>query len=197
MQRFMINSVEVDVLEGAHEISLVPPSEWRGDKQARTARARLANFKAEDGLRAQVSLVRWADAEEVSLGFAEILAGPADYERLVSAGAISPKLVNGKLVARIRALRYGLSGRANGVAIEWSQIDDWAGGDARTVLKSLGATRTGAYGDLLPTATRFRTEPAIEVPYDSPAALFAVYALTRIIPIMNGYGREAPESPNL
>ena len=183
------------MLDGEHPIAVVPPSQWHGDRQARPAHAVLANLKADDGLRAQVSLVRWSDSDEVSLGFAELLAGPSDYERLEDAGAISPKLVGNMLVARIRALRYGKTGRATGAAIEWSQISEWAGGDAQALLADLGATRTGAYGVLLPSATRFKTEPAIEVPIADPAALLRL-ALTRVVPIMTGYGRESVEGPN-
>lgn len=196
MTSFTIGVVTVDLLDGLHPVSLVPPSQWHGDRQERPAHAVLANLKADDGLRAQVSLVRWDDSDETSLGFAELLAGPSDYERLEDAGAISPKLVGDKLVARIRALRYGRAGRATGAAVEWSQISEWAGGDAQALLAALGATRTGAYGVLLPSATRFKTEPAIEVPLADPAALFAVYALTRVVPIMTGYGKESVEGPN-
>lgn len=196
MSSFRIGSVSVEVLDGEHAIAVVPPSQWHGDRQERSAHAVLANLKADDGLRAQVSLVRWDDSDEISLGFAELLAGPSDYERLEDAGAISPKLVDDKLVARIRALRYGKTGRATGTAVEWSQISEWAGGDAQALLADLGATRTGAYGVLLPSATRFKTEPAIEVPIADPTALFAVYALTRVVPIMTGYGKESVEGPN-
>jgi hypothetical protein len=196
MSSFRIGPVSVEVLDGQHAITVVPPSQWHGDRQERPARAVLANLKADDGLRAQVSLVRWDDSDEISLGFAELLAGPSDYERLEDAGAISPKLVGDKLVARIRALRYGSAGRATGAAVEWSQISEWAGGDAQALLAGLGATRTGAYGVLLPSATRFKTEPAIEVPLADPSALFAVYALTRVVPIMTGYGKDSVEGPN-
>lgn len=196
MSSFTIGPVSVAVL-GKHEITAVPPSDWHGDRRERPAHAVLANLKADDGLRAQVSLVRWDDSGETSLGFAELLAGPSDYERLEDAGAISPKLVDDKLVARIRALRYGKTGRATGAVVEWSQIDEWAAGDAQALLAALGATRTGAYGVLLPSATRFKTEPAAEVPLADPSALFAVYALTRVVPIMTGYGKESVEGPNV
>ena len=197
MAGFRVGPVSVEVLDGQHAITVVPPSQWHGDRQERPANAVVANLKADDGLRARVSLVRWDDSDETSLGFAELLTGPSDYERLEDAGAISPKLVGDKLVARIRALRYGRAGRATGAAVEWSQISEWAGGDAQALLAALGATRTGAYGVLLPSATRFKTEPAIEVPLADPSALFAVYALTRVVPIMTGYGKESVEGPNL
>jgi hypothetical protein len=196
MSSFRVGPVDVEVLEGQHAVALVPPSQWHGDRQPRPARAVVANLKADDGLRAQVSLVRWDDSEEISLGFAELLSGPSDYERLEDAGAISPKLVDDKLVARIRALRYGTAGRATGAAVEWSQISEWASADAQALLADLGATRTGEYGLLLPSATRFKTEPAIEVSLADPSALFAVYALTRVVPIMTGYGRGSVEGPN-
>lgn len=196
MDSFTIGQMSVEVLPGKHAIVMVPPSQWHGDRKTRPAHAVLANLKADDGLRAQVSLVRWDDSNEISLGFAEVLAGPSDYERLEDAGAMSPKLVDGKLVARIRALRYGKTGRATGVAVDWPQIDEWAGGDAQTRLAALGASRTGEYGALLPSATRFKAEPAIEVPLVDPRALFAVYALTRAVPIMIGHGKESVESAN-
>jgi hypothetical protein len=197
MSIFTIGPVSVEVLDGQHAISVVPPSQWHGDRQERSAHAIVANLKADDGLRAQVSLVRWNDGNEFSLGFAELLAGPSDYERLEDAGAISPKLVGEKLVARIRALRYGKTGRATSTAVEWSQISEWAGGDAKVLLANLQATRTGEYGVLLPSATRFKSEPAIEVPLVDPTALFAAYALTRIVPIMTGYGKDAVEAANV
>lgn len=196
MRTFTVGIVSVEMIDGEHAIAVVPPSQWHGDRQERPAHAVVANLKADDGLRAQVSLVRWDDSDESSLGFAEMLAGPSDYQRLEDAGAISPKLVDDKLVARIRALRYGQNGRATGAAVEWSQIGEWAGGDAQALLAELGATRTGAYGVLLPSATRFKTEPAIEVPIADPTALFAVYALTRVVPIMTGYGKKSAEGPN-
>jgi hypothetical protein len=196
MTSFTIGGVTLTLLDGLHAVSLVPPSQWHGDRVERPAKATLANLRANDGLRAQVSLVRWDDSGEISLGFAELLAGPSDYERLEDAGAISPKLIDDKLVARIRALRYGKTARATGAAIEWSQISEWAGDDAQALLADLGATRTGAYGVLLPSATRFKTEPAIEVPIANPTALFAVYALTRVVPIMTGHGKDSVEGPN-
>lgn len=196
MNSFAIGQVSVDVLDGQHSIAVVPPSQWHGDRQERPAHAVLANLRADDGLRAQVSLVRWNDSDETSLGYAEMLGGPSDYKRLEDAGAISPKLVGDKLVARIRAMRYGKAGRATGAAVEWGQIDEWAGGDAQGFLADLGATRTGRYGVLLPSANRFEIEPAIEVPLANPSALFAVYALTRVVPIMTGYGKESMEGPN-
>ena len=143
-----------------------------------------------------MALVFWPDGDEVSLGHLELFGGPADYERLEDAGLMSPKLADERLVARIRALRYGPSGRATGAPVSWEQISEWNGGEAPEALQALGATRTGAYGELNAAATRFRAEPAVEVPAANPTALFAAYALTRVMPIMIGFGRAQVEGPN-
>lgn len=194
-ERFQAGNVSVEILDGTHPFIGVPTSQWHGDKTERTGNGVLANLKADDGLRAQVVLVTWPGGDEVSLRMADLFGGPADYERLEDAGELAPKVVGRTLIARIRALRYS-RGRASLAAVDWSDLDTWAGDDAQTLLTSLGATRTGTYGDLLPEATRFKTEPAVEVPVGRPVALFAVYALSRVMPIMTGFGKASIEGPN-
>ena len=194
-EHFQVGNVSVEVLDDTYDFIGVPTSQWHGDKTERTGAGMLANLKSDDGLRAQVVLVTWPGGDEVSLRMADLFGGPADYERLENAGELAPKKVGDMLVARIRALRYS-RGRASLAAVEWSDLDDWAGEDAQALLTDLGATRAGTYGDLFSEATRFKTEPAIEVPVDNPAALFAVYALTRVIPIMIGFGKASVEGPN-
>ena len=61
MSSFSIGPVSVEVLVGQHTIAVVPPSQWHGDRQERPAHAALANLKADDGLRAQVSLAAGKD----------------------------------------------------------------------------------------------------------------------------------------
>lgn len=196
MKAFTAGKVDIEVLDGEHTFRGVPTSEWRGNKLEIEGRAVLANLKAEDGLRAQVALVAWPGGTEWSLRMSDLLAGPADYDRLRDAGELAPKNVGDKLVARIRALRYKDKVRASLDVTEWEQLDDWAGQDARALLKSLGATRTGAYGELWPAATRFKSESAVEIDPANPAAFFALYALTRIMPIMTGHGRDGVEVIN-
>jgi hypothetical protein len=190
---FTAGKVDVEVLDGDHPFIGVPTSEWHGNKLEIEGRAVIANLRADDGLRAQVALVAWPDGSEWSLRMSDLLAGPADYDRLRNAGELAPKRAGDKLVARIRALRYKEQGRAGLDAVGWDDLDSWAGQDARALLMRIGATRTGTYVELLPTAARFRGEPALEVDAASPAALFAVYALTRVMPLMLGHGRDAVE----
>ncbi|MCC7128567.1 MAG: hypothetical protein IT192_07115 [Microbacteriaceae bacterium] len=197
MIEFNIGKVAVTIQDGRHEFIGTPPSRWRTDRQELTGEAVIGNLRADDGLRAQVFLVFWPQDDEVSLGYLDLFDGPADYQRLEAAGLISPKLVDGGLVAVLRAMKYGTAGRATASGTNWEQIDEWVGGDSRKALKDLGATAVGEYGELLTSAARFKAEPALRVSLDDPRALFAVYALTRVIPIMTGYGKPEIEGPNL
>jgi hypothetical protein len=196
MTSLAIGSVSVEVLEGTSSFTGVPTSQWHGDRLERTGTGVLANVSAPDGLRLQVVLVTWPGGEEVSLRQSILLAGPADYQRLEDAGELGPKVVGDRYVARIRAMKYKLGGRAGLDAVEWRQLDEWLGADTKQALLDLGATRVGTYGELLPQATRFKSEPAVEVPIQKPDALFAVYALTRVLPIMSAHGKPAVEGPN-
>lgn len=196
MTAFAIDSVSVEVLQGTAPFTGVPTSQWHGDRLERTGSGVLANFSAPDGLRLQVVLVTWPGGDEVSLRQSILLGGPADYERLEDAGELGPKVVGDSYVARIRAMKYKAGGRAGLDAVDWEQLDQWLGADAKRALLDLGATRVGKYGELLPQATRFKAEPALEVPIQNPAALFAVYALTRVLPIMTAHGKPAVEGPN-
>lgn len=196
MTTVMVGPVTVEVLEGNAPFTGVPTSQWHGDRAERTGDGVLANISAPDGLRLQVVLVTWPEGEEVSLRQSILLAGPADYQRLEDAGELGPKIVGDRYVARIRAMKYKAGGRAGLDTIEWGQLDEWLDADSKQALLNLGATRVGSYSELLPQATRFKTEPAVEVPIQNPDALFAVYALTRVLPIMAGYGKPAVEGPH-
>lgn len=191
-----VGPITVEVLDGLVPFAGVPTSQWHGDRLERSGKGILANFTASDGLRLQVVLVTWPDGDEVSMRHSILLAGPADYQRLESAGELGPKIVGDSYVARIRALKYKAGGRAGLDAVEWGQLDAWLGADTQEMLARVSATKTGTYGDLNPEATRFKAEPAVEVPIAKPDALFAVYALTRVLPIMTAHGKPAVEGPH-
>jgi hypothetical protein len=196
MTTFEVGPIFVDVLDGVVPFAGVPTSQWHGDRQERTGTGVLANLSAADGLRLQVVLVRWPEGDEVSLRKSILLGGPVDYERLEDAGELAPKIVGDRYVARIRAMKYKPGGRAGLDAVDWAQLDSWLGTDSRAILLEMGATRVGTYGELYPSATRFKLEPAVEVPIATPDALFVTYALTRVIPIMLAHGKPTVEGPN-
>jgi hypothetical protein len=54
-----IGKVGIEVVDGEHGFRRVPTSQWHGNRQEIEGRAVIANFRADDGLRAQVALVRW------------------------------------------------------------------------------------------------------------------------------------------
>ncbi|UUT36402.1 hypothetical protein [Microbacterium elymi] len=96
---------------------------------------------------------------------------------------------NGARVALLRTLKYGDRGYPSLASITWEELNGLAGADAADLLISHGA-RIGAYEDLRPEARQYREHPAFAVSEDGLEAVFAAFAITRVIPIMKGFGRD-------
>jgi len=150
---------------------------------------REAVVESSDGLRMTIGCTFWADgsADVQPLDF---LAGPDAYRRLEVAGrmTLNPAEDEGR-VALLRALKYGDRGYPTLASVSWEELSDFAGTDAVELLESHGA-RTGEYGALKADATRYREHPAFAVAQDGLAAVFAAFAVTRVLPIMKGFGRD-------
>ena len=100
---------------------------------------------------------------------------------------------SGTLVALLRALKHGDRGWPSLAAATWQELDWLAGGDVTELLLSHGATRVGRYADLRPGVKRYADSPAFEVAPDAAEAVFAAFAITRVIPIMKEFGRSGVE----
>lgn len=149
---------------------------------------REAVIESSDGLRMTIGCTTWEDgtADVQPLDF---LAGPNEYRRLEAAGRMTLGETNpGTRVALLRALRYGERGYPSLASVSWGDLDELAGTDSAELLISHGA-QTGAYGDLRPGAVKYREHPAFAVPADALEAVFAAFAITRVLPIMKGLGR--------
>jgi hypothetical protein len=167
---FAIGDVTVEVLSEPSTTTTVPPSEWRGNRVGRFGTATIGSVSAADDLRTQVSLVRWPDGDEFSLDHAEVFGKPAGYAHSEEARLIFPQHVGDN------------GGHAPGTATNWSQIDKWAVGGARTGFRGLDVTASELPGELLLGATGLKIEPVVDVRTGEPRALIAVYALTRVLP---------------
>lgn len=150
---------------------------------------REAVIESSDGMRMTIGCTTWADgsADVQPLDF---LAGPDAYRRLETAGRMTlNETAPGTRVALLRSLKYGDRGYPTLASVTWAELDELAGTDAAELLSSHGA-RTGDYGDLKSDAARYREHPALAVSADGLEAVFAAFAITRVLPIMKGFGRD-------
>ncbi|MFB8146641.1 hypothetical protein ACFC1W_07840 [Microbacterium sp. NPDC056003] len=166
----------------------VPVSAGRGGAE-QYGRLREAVIESSDGLRMTIGCTVWEDgsADVQPLDF---LAGPDAYRRLESAGRMTLNESGaGTRVALLRTLKYGDRGYPSLASVTWEDLSELAGADAADLLISHGA-RVGAYEDLRPQPRQYREHPAFAVAEDGLDAVFAAFAITRVIPIMKGFGRE-------
>lgn len=154
-----------------------------------SGKLREAVVESSDGLRMTIGCTLWADgsADVQPLDF---LAGPDAYRRLEAAGRMTlSDAGGGTRVALLRTLKYSDRGYPSLTSVTWEELSALAGLDAGDLLVSHGA-RVGAYEDLRPEAQRYREHPAFAVTTDGLEAVFAAFAITRVIPIMKGFGRD-------
>jgi hypothetical protein len=193
MMKLQLGVVEVEPRDGASSFRGTPLSDRDGGE--RDGSVRLAKLSTPDGLVANVGVTKWAD-ETYDQRLIDFVAGPDPYRRLERAGSMSLNATEGGVVAVLRALKYTARELPSLQAVGWPQLDEWLGEDAQAYFVRLGAVAAGTHDDLRPEARRFADEPAIIVDPHEPLALFAAYALTRVIPIATDFGRNGVEVLN-
>lgn len=163
-------------------------SAGRGSAE-QAGKLREAVIDSSDGMRMTIGYTVWEDgsADVQPLDF---LAGPDAYRRLESAGRMTVNETSpGTRVSLLRALKYGERGYPTLASVAWSDLDELAGTDAAEVLRSHGAT-AAQYADLKPAAGKYRDHPAFAVSGPGAEAVFAAFAITRVLPIMKGFGSD-------
>lgn len=166
----------------------VPVSAGR-DGAEQSGRLREAVVESSDGLRMTIGCTVWEDgsADVQPLDF---LAGPDAYRRLEAAGRMTlSQGIDGSRVGLLRTLKHSDRGYPSLASVTWEELSALAGAEAGDLLVSHGA-RVGAYEDLRSDPRRYREHPAFAVTADGPEAVFAAFAITRVIPIMKGFGRD-------
>jgi len=189
---FNVGLVAVTLRAGVETYEGVPTSAGRAGVTAE-GQLRLAEFSSSDGLMMTAGLIDWPDGT-TDVQPLDFLAGPDAYRRLERAGRMSlTESGRGSRVALLRALKYGERGWPTLATVTWEELDRLAATDVAGLLVSHGAMRVGRYGDLRPEAKRFVESPAIEVAPAAAEAVFAAFAITRVIPIMKDFGRSGVE----
>ncbi|MBG6056441.1 hypothetical protein IWX81_002878 [Salinibacterium sp. CAN_S4] len=193
MTKLQLGLVEVETRDGARSFRGTPLSDRDGGE--REGSVRIAKLSTPDGLVANVGVTKWPD-EAYDQRLIDFVAGPDPYRRLERAGNMSLNTTEGGVVAVLRALKYTSRELPSLQAVGWPQLDEWLGEDAQAYFLGVGAVAAGTHGELRPEAGRFVDEPAIIVDPHEPLALFAAYALTRVIPIATDFGRDGVEVLN-
>jgi len=185
-----VGRVALDIQDGVKQVTGKPWGVTEGPEQ--TGEARVARVETPDGFVGFIALVTWPEGSR-ELKMTDALGDPGEYGRLLQAGTLSVKSAGPRLVAMLKAMKYGDRGWASLANVEWSEIDRLAGEDASSLLVGLGAG-VGVYGDFYETSAQYRGRPGISVDTENPEALFAAWVVTRITPLMVRFGKPGVEA---
>ena len=186
---FNVSLVAIAMRPEDIEFRGVSVSAGRGGAE-QAGRLREAVIESSDGLRMTIGCTVWDDgsADVQPLDF---LAGPDAYRRLEGAGRMTlNETTPGTRVALLRTLKYGDRGYPSLASVTWDDLNGLARTDAAELLVSFGAN-VGTYSALKPAAARYAEHPAFTVTDDGLEAVFAAFAMTRVLPIMNSFGRDS------
>jgi hypothetical protein len=151
-------------------------------------KATLAELETPDGFKGTLGVVEWPNGtSEITLvDFAE---GPDVYRRMESAGRTQVLTDNGHWMLVIRALKWGDKNRATLHNVTFDELDKLIKDDSKAVLEAFPGVALGRYGDMQPnTSAQFREAIGMKVPTGEMDALAAMYAMTRVMPLMVGFG---------
>lgn len=148
----------------------------------------LAYMRTPDGGDIHVGFTKWADGLADLVGLVKV-SGPDVYERLTKAGRMQVAATSsGHNSVRLQALRYKEPGRANLASVTWEDLSALLQSSASEMLKSFGAIELGTAEETLNVTNRTKNQLAMVSPQGNHEALFASYALTRILPLMKNFG---------
>lgn len=165
-------------------------TEEQSDGSTKEAIATLAELETPDGFKGTLGVLEWEDGTgEIKL--VDFANGPENYRRLESAGRTQIISQGDKWVAIIRALKYGEKLRFNLHNVTLEELSRLIREDAGEFLEKIPNTVITRYGDLQPKATaQHREAIGISVPKGEIEALAAMYAMTRVMPLMMNFGIE-------
>ncbi len=184
---FNVGLVAVTVRRGAVEFTGTSVASGRGGAE-QTGTLREALLESSDGLRMTVGYTVWADGSS-DVQPLDFIAGPDAYRRLEAAGRMTlADSGAGARVALLRAFKYNDRGYPSLASVTWTDLDELAGTDVQELLRSHGAVAAGDYAELKADAKRYTEHPAFAVGDDGAEAVFTAFTITRILPIMKGFG---------
>jgi hypothetical protein len=179
-----VGPVEVEIYESLQACRGKP----MGGEEELDGQRLLAYMRTPDGGDIHVGYTKWSDGSSDLVGLVKV-SGPDVYDRLTHAGRMQVATTNSRdYSVRLQALRYKEPGHANLASITWDDMNKLLGSSASEMLKSFGATELGSAEEILNVSNRTRNQLAMICPQGNHEALFAAYALTRILPLMKNYG---------
>lgn len=150
-----------------------------------------AELRTPDGAIIELGLTTWDDASRDVRCFNR-LTGPPLYDRLIKGArlGVHAKRAN-QWDTELGILKHHDTRPATVVKATWADFDRILGHSAKELLLAFGATAAGTKEDIIADTGKRRGYLMMVSPSDDPQPVFAAYLLTRVLPLMTGFGSSA------
>lgn len=146
-----------------------------------------------DGFEGTVAVISWPSGT-VDVRLVDFAKGGDAYRRLERAGGMNIETVDGSWLGLIRALKFGDKDYPTLHQVDWAELDELLGSASEAMLLGHGATALGRFADLKAEASaRHANTLAFRTAEGNAETVLAVYALTRVLPILHDFGLAAPK----
>lgn len=184
--RVMVGSVSLEFADSPVDVE---GEAFTGGHQS--GRATAAEVRTPDGGVLEVGLTRWEHGDMDVRCFSR-LAGPLMYDRLVKGArlGVHPKRP-GDWDCELGILSHRAGGLPTVIKATWTDLDGVLGASARDLALIMGATAAGTKEDVLGDTGKRRGFLVMVSPEGEALPPLAAYVLTRVIPLMKGFGSTA------
>lgn len=159
-------------------------------KEKIRGKVQYVSYETNDGGFLRAGFFKFEDNSMVMRGVA-LIDGPEKYSRLIRAGSMEvAEYGPDQLSCRVRAMRYNELDRQNVANISWPSLNALTNIDAKSQLRDLGAIEFGLAGEILGITNRTANQEAMRFPSTDLRSLYAVWGMTRIVPVMKDFGRD-------
>jgi hypothetical protein len=145
----------------------------------------LAFITGPDGIALEVAYLIFSNGDR-DVRVLETGDTPSPYSRLGHGGRMGIYALGENHYCEARAMKLGDESWSNLQRATYSEIESWLGSNVNEFLNSVGAsklmTREGLFGDV----SRRRNELASSFSSDNYIAPFAIFSLTRPLPLLKG-----------
>ena len=145
----------------------------------------LALITGPDGIALEAAYLIFANGDR-DVRVLETGDTPTPYARLGHGGRLGVYSLGDILYCEARAMKLGEENWSNLQRASYSEIEQWLGEDVNNFLESIGASKLLTREGLFSDESRRRNELAASFDLNNLMAPFAIFTLTRPLPLLRG-----------
>ena len=187
MEKLEVGAASVELIGGQ---SPVVGTSFSGESL--TGQAAPARVTTADGALLEVGHVDWSSGERDVRTFSR-MTGPTVYDRLTKGCRLGvSRTDDGLWMCELGIVSYHRDKQPTVIQAKPEDLEQVLGGDVGDQLRQAGARSYGRREDILGDMSKRRNYLAVTFPDVAAPVPFVAYVLTRVLPLMTGFGKQGP-----